>query len=137
MPPTTAASEHYSKSAAIWPARRRPTVARTRAAAAAFNVAILLEARGELRSAEAAYRRADARPVGATCNLGVLREQQGDLTGAIDAYRRAYDHGDANGAFNLAALLEEHGDSVGAIAAYRYTRGLPERRRRRWQFDLV
>ena len=80
-----------------------------------------MEARGELQSAEAAYRRADARGLsGAICNLGVLLEQQGDLTGAIDAYRRAYDRGDANGAFNLAALLEEAGDSVGAMAAYRY-----------------
>jgi tetratricopeptide (TPR) repeat protein len=56
---------------------------------------VLLEEKGELDEAEAAYRRADERghATGAF-NLGVLLEERGALPEARDAYRRADHHDD-------------------------------------------
>jgi peptidoglycan hydrolase-like protein with peptidoglycan-binding domain len=88
--------------------------------AAAFNLGLLLEERGDLAGAEAAYRRADQRGHGAAAsNLGVLLEERGAPAEAEAAYRRADQRGDATAAFNLGVLLEERGDPAGAEAAYR------------------
>jgi peptidoglycan hydrolase-like protein with peptidoglycan-binding domain len=86
-----------------------------------FELGLLLEERGDLAGAEAAYLRADQRghPAAAS-NLGVLLEERGDRTGAEAAYRRAAERGGANGTFNLGVLLEERDDLTGAEAAYRH-----------------
>jgi tetratricopeptide (TPR) repeat protein len=88
--------------------------------AGAYNLGVLLERRGDLEGAEAAYRRADERehPAGAL-GLGVLLERRGDLEGAEAAFRRADQHGDADGAFNLGVMLQRRQDLEGAEAAYR------------------
>jgi len=59
-------------------------------AAAASNLGVLLEERGNPRDAEAAYRRADERgdPT-ATFNLGVLLEERGELAEAKATFGRA------------------------------------------------
>ena len=86
----------------------------------AFELGGALAARGDMRGAESAYRRADEQghPFAAS-NLGVLLEQRGDLTSAEAAYRRADERGDAGGAFNLGGVLEDRHDLLGAEAAYR------------------
>ena len=92
----------------------------TRAAVERFSLGVLLEERGDLASAELAYRQADALGhAGAALNLGVLHEARGDLPAAQTCYRRAHKRGDENGAFNLGAVLEERGDLAGAKRAYR------------------
>ena len=64
---------------------------------------MLLEQRGDLDGAEAAYRRADARgDATGAFNLGGLLAERGDLAGAEAAYRRADERGDAGGASNSA-----------------------------------
>ena len=62
----------------------------------AASLGILLEDRGDVAGAEAAYRRADARgdPTGAS-HLGALLEVHGDVPGAVAAYHRADERGDA------------------------------------------
>ncbi len=89
-------------------------------ATAAFNLGVLLEERGDLAGAEAAYRRADEAGHGAAAsNLGVLLEERGASAQAEAAYRRAVGRGDATAAFNLGVVLEERGELAGAEAAYR------------------
>jgi peptidoglycan hydrolase-like protein with peptidoglycan-binding domain/tetratricopeptide (TPR) repeat protein len=85
-----------------------------------FDLGALLEGRGHLAGAEAAYRRADqlGHAAGA-CQLGVLLDEQGDLAGAEAAYRRADDRGNIAGAHDLGLVLERRGDLAGAEAAYR------------------
>jgi tetratricopeptide (TPR) repeat protein len=62
---------------------------------------VLLEERGDLSAAEAAYRRADQRgDANGSFNLGLLLEERGDLGGAIAAYERA----DQRGSSELATL---------------------------------
>jgi len=85
-----------------------------------FVLGLLLEARGDLVEAAAAYERADQRcHAAAACRLGALLERQGELDGAEHAYRRADHRGDADGAFHLGLLLERRGDLAGAVAAFR------------------
>jgi hypothetical protein len=88
------------------------------AATGACNLGVLLERRGDLEGAEAAYRRADERghATGA-CYLGVLLERRGDLEGAEAAFRRADERGFGAGAYNLGLLLKRRGDLEGAKAA--------------------
>jgi hypothetical protein len=85
----------------------------------AFDIAVQFEQRGDLPSAEQAYRVADELGHGAAAlNLGVLLEEKDDVEGAEEAFRRADERGDATGAFHLAWLLQERGDVAGAEAAY-------------------
>lgn len=89
-------------------------------AAAATNLGVVLEQRGDLEGAIAAYRRADERgDVNGSFNLGCLLSELGDGSGAMAALRRADVRGDAAGASNLGVLLERAGDVDGALAAYR------------------
>lgn len=82
---------------------------------AASNLGVLLEHRGDVAGAAAAYSRADARGDAAGAfNLGGLLAQRGDYAGAIAAYRRADERGAAGAAFRLGVLLKEHGDLSGA-----------------------
>jgi peptidoglycan hydrolase-like protein with peptidoglycan-binding domain/tetratricopeptide (TPR) repeat protein len=79
--------------------------------AAASNLGVLLEHRGDTSGAEAAYRRADARGSGpGAFNLAGLLLDRGDVEGAISAYRRADQRGDATATSNLARLLANRGD---------------------------
>jgi TPR repeat protein len=56
---------------------------------------MLLEARGELSAAEAAYRRADQRGDAAgALNLGGMLAERHDFARAEAAYRRAAERGD-------------------------------------------
>jgi hypothetical protein len=56
---------------------------------------VLLKKRGDLASAEAAWRRADERGhPGGAYTLGVLLKERGDLEGAKAAWRRAADSPD-------------------------------------------
>ncbi|MGA8364447.1 MAG: tetratricopeptide repeat protein [Solirubrobacteraceae bacterium] len=90
---------------------------------AAFNVGILLADRGDMRGAEAAYRRADQ--LGSqrgAFNLGQILRHRGSLDDAEAAYRRADERGSPEGAVNLGVLLEQRGDLSGAQAAYRRSR---------------
>jgi tetratricopeptide (TPR) repeat protein len=87
---------------------------------AAFELGGALAEKGDLASAEAAYRRADEQGhAAAASNLGVLLEHRGDFAGAEAAYRRADERNDATGAFNLASMLADRGDQLGAEEAYR------------------
>jgi Flp pilus assembly protein TadD len=55
---------------------------------------VLLEQRGDLAGAEAAYRRADQRgDATGAFNLGGLLADQGNVDEAEAAYRRAYERG--------------------------------------------
>jgi tetratricopeptide (TPR) repeat protein len=90
------------------------------AATSAFNVGVLRAHSGDLRGAEAAYRRADVRgSQRGAFNLGQLLRHRGDLLGAESAYRRADERGSPQGAVNLGAMLEQRGELTGAHAAYR------------------
>jgi peptidoglycan hydrolase-like protein with peptidoglycan-binding domain len=87
--------------------------------AAASNLGVLLEQRGDLAAAEAAYRRADARgSAHGAFNLAGLLHDRGDLQGAMWAYRRADIRGDGTAASNLARLLASHGDPDAAEDAF-------------------
>lgn len=87
--------------------------------AAASNLGVLLEQRGDRAGAEAAYRRADARgSADGAFNLAGLLVERGDVQGAINAYRRADLRGDATAASNLARLLASRGDGAGAEDAF-------------------
>jgi peptidoglycan hydrolase-like protein with peptidoglycan-binding domain len=89
-------------------------------AAHAFEVGQMLEERGNLAEARAAYARADVAGHGpAASNLGRLLEQEGALAEAEAAYRRADQRGDAHGAFNLGLLLDGRDARDEAAAAYR------------------
>lgn len=91
-----------------------------RSGAEAFGLGLLLEAKGDVVGAEAAYRRADSHGhAGAAANLGVLLEQRGLPFDAQAAYRRADERDDPKGALNLGMLLEERGDLHAAREAYR------------------
>jgi len=80
---------------------------------------VLLEQRGDVEGAEAAYRRADDRgDATAAFNLAALLVERGDLDGAEAAYERAGQRGDASATFNLGVLLERRGDFEGAATAY-------------------
>jgi tetratricopeptide (TPR) repeat protein len=83
------------------------------------NAGVEFERRGDLKAAEAAYRRADAEGnVNGAVRLGVLLERRGQREAAESAYRRADLLGSAAGAARLGALLESRGDLPGAEAAY-------------------
>ena len=105
-----------------WPAPR-PLIARADELghrSGASNLGVLLEQRGDLDGAEAAYRRADERgDTSGSFNLWRLLADRGDLAGAAAAFSRADQRGDAAGATNLGMLLEQRGDFAGAEAAYR------------------
>ena len=61
----------------------------------AFNLAVVLEERGDRPAALAAYQRADQLGHGeAACELGVLLDQRGDLAAAEACFRRAAHRGD-------------------------------------------
>jgi tetratricopeptide (TPR) repeat protein len=90
------------------------------AGVAAFNLGLLLQERGDLDEAVAAFRRADEHGnVGATTRLGLQLGDRGDLAGAEAAFRRADERGDALAAHNLGVLLKKRGDLAGAEAAFR------------------
>lgn len=83
------------------------------------NAGVEFERLGDVKAAEAAYRRADAEGnVNGTVRLGVLLERRGQREAAEGAYRRADLLGSAAGAARLGALLESRGDLPGAKAAY-------------------
>ena len=91
-----------------------------------YYLGVLLEQRGDLEGAEAAYRRSEKHGFHrATYNLGVLLEQRGDLEGAEAAYRRgdeaAYrrERRWRSGAYKLGLLLEQRGDLEGAEALFK------------------
>ncbi|MBV9947381.1 MAG: hypothetical protein JOZ69_11070 [Myxococcales bacterium] len=72
---------------------------------------MLLELRGDIAGAEAAYRRADERgdPVG-SFKLGGLLEERNDFAGAAAAYGRASERGQSYVAdIAQAALTQLHG----------------------------
>src|ERR1700745_2938378 len=82
----------------------------TRAAVERFSLGVLLEERGDLESAELAYRDADALGhAGAALNLGVLLEARGALHLAEICYARALERGEPCGALNLGGVLEDRG----------------------------
>jgi tetratricopeptide (TPR) repeat protein len=84
-----------------------------------FDLGVLLEQRGDVDGAIAAFQGADELGhSGAASSLGLLLEQRGEVDGALGAYRRADERGDAAGAFNLGGLLADSGDLAGAEAAY-------------------
>jgi hypothetical protein len=88
--------------------------------ATALYLGLLLEERGDLPGAEAAYRRAIELGHGAAAHhLGLLVEGRGDLAAAEAAYRRGVELADGAAALYLGLLLEERGDLAGAEAAYR------------------
>ena len=68
----------------------------------------MLEERGDLAEAEAAYRRADQRDVAeAAFNLGALLYERGALDEAAKAYRRAAERADGEIAEMAQAALTE------------------------------
>ena len=87
--------------------------------AAAVNLGVLLEHRGDTPGAEAAYRRADARgSADGAFNLAGLLLEEGDLEGAIAAYHRADERGDAAAAATLGLVFLEQDDEDAAYDAY-------------------
>jgi peptidoglycan hydrolase-like protein with peptidoglycan-binding domain len=89
-------------------------------AAAASDLGVVLERRGDLAGAEAAYRRADERgSADGAFNLAGMLLERGDLDGAMAAYRRADERGEAEGSARLGMLLERQHDYRGALQAYR------------------
>lgn len=99
-------------SGGTWPARRTHTIAPTaRGRGCSSNLGTLLEPRGDVDGAEAAYRRADKRGhAGAAFNVGVLLAGRGDFAGAEAAYTRAEERGhDEVSRLGHAALLELRG----------------------------
>ncbi|SEG85875.1 Serine/threonine protein kinase [Thermomonospora echinospora] len=79
-----------------------------------------LERAGDLRGAEAAYRRADELGSGdGASDLGVLLYERHDVAGAEVALRRADRRGNAMGTFRLGVLLQDRGDLTEAETAYR------------------
>lgn len=88
-------------------------------AAAASNLGVILERRGDLAGAEAAYRRADARgSADGAFNLAGLLFERGDVEAAIDAYYRADARGDATAAATPGLLFLEQGDEDAARDSY-------------------
>jgi hypothetical protein len=88
--------------------------------ATALYLGLLLEERGDLPGAEAAYRRAIELGHGAAAyHLGLLVEGRGDLAGAETAYRRSAELGHGAAALHLGLLLKERGDLARAEDAYR------------------
>ena len=88
-------------------------------AAAASNLGVVLERRGDLAGAEAAYRRADARgSADGAFNLAGLLLERGDVEGAMHAYHRADERGDAAAAVTLGLMFLERGDEDAAQDAY-------------------
>lgn len=117
-PAAYARGDHRREATA--PVNAEATAAVNGDATAAFNLGVVLEERGDLAGAEAAFRRADERGHGAAAsNLGLLLEERGASAQAEAAYRRAVGRGDATAAFNLGGVLEERGELAGAEAAYR------------------
>jgi uncharacterized membrane protein YgcG len=93
------------------------------AAVERFNLGLLLEARGDVTTAEAAYRQAAAaRHAGAALNLGVLLEARGELAEAGCWYRQAHQDGEPNAAWNVAALVGPHFDDARQHGRRRSTR---------------
>jgi len=90
-------------------------------ALAARQLGEVLEERGGIDAAEAAYRRAEDRgDVRAIVLLGfLLEDHRKDVVGAEDAYRRADARGDLNGAGNLGRLLRDLGKLSEAEAAFK------------------
>lgn len=95
---------------------------------AAFHRGVMLDERGDLAGAEAAYRiaagstNAGVAPV-AALNLGLLLVERGDNSGAEAAFRVAIDSGHRKmaptAARNLGLILEQQGKDSAAMAAYR------------------
>jgi tetratricopeptide (TPR) repeat protein len=76
------------------------------ASTGAFNLGVMLHARGDVVGAIAAYERAEQRgDSDAPFNLGVLLYEAGDLDGAEASWRRSAEHGHARAAANLEFLL--------------------------------
>jgi Flp pilus assembly protein TadD len=85
----------------------------------ASNLGALLESRGDLVGAEAAYRRADARgSAEGARNLAGLLLERGDVEGAVAAYQRADARGDAPAAATLGLMFSDRGDERAALDAY-------------------
>ena len=90
-------------------------------AVAARQLGILLQERGDLDDAEAAYIRAGERgDVAALGKLAILIDiHRDDPEAAEAAYRRADEAGSVDGAGNMGRILKDRGDLLGAEAAFR------------------
>jgi tetratricopeptide (TPR) repeat protein len=90
-------------------------------AGAARQLGILLQDRGDLDGAEAAYQRAGERgDLTALAKLAILIDiHREDPVAAEAAYRRADEAGSVDGAGNIGRILKERGDLRGAEAAFR------------------
>lgn len=90
-------------------------------AAAARQLGILMQKRGDLDGAEAAFERAATRgDVAALGKLAILIDiHRDDPVAAEPAYRRADEAGSVDGAGNLGRILKERGDLGGAEAAFK------------------
>jgi tetratricopeptide (TPR) repeat protein len=87
---------------------------------AAYNLARLLEDRGEAIEAETWARRAaqTGHPPGMNL-LALMLEDRGDTTEAETWYRKAIDAGHTGAMFGLALMLEDRGDTTEAETWYR------------------
>jgi ABC-type transporter Mla subunit MlaD len=86
---------------------------------AAFEEGGRLAAAGDLKGAEAAYRRADRDGHGtAAAYVGLFEESRANQDQALAAYRRADERGDGYGAMRLGLLLSRSGDWDGAAVAW-------------------
>lgn len=90
-------------------------------AIAARRLGLLLEERGEIDEAEAAYSRgADRGDIYAAFRIGLVREvHREDAEAAFAAYQRADDMGSVHGAGTVGQILKERGDMLGAEAAFK------------------
>ena len=106
----------------VW--RRVATDQETGAAAgrepsSAFEEGNRLARQGDMKGAEAAYRRADEEGHGtAAAYTGLFAEARGDASGAEEAYRRADERGDGYGAFRLGLVRSRAGDWDAAAEAW-------------------
>jgi tetratricopeptide (TPR) repeat protein len=111
----------YRDPETLW---RRSLETNPHAPMASYNLAVLLQERGESDEAAVRYREAlkdDPELVDAHVNLANLLAGRGELDSAIEHYREALRirPGLANAHYNLALALEGRGDPHGALRHYR------------------
>src|SRR5579884_531571 len=87
---------------------------------AAFEEGSRLARAGDVKAAEAAYRRADEEGHGtAAAYAGAFAESRGELAQAREAFARADERGDGYGAFRLGLLASRAGDWDAAVEAWK------------------